>query len=80
MSLNDLLHKGPDVLNPIRGVLRFRSGLYAALGDVRKMYNSVWLKDKEVHLHHFLLRDHPEDDIEVFVVVRSTSVISLQAA
>jgi len=71
VSLNDLLHKGPDVLNPIRGVLlRFRSGLYAALGDVKKMYNSVWLKDKEVHLHRFLWRDRPEDDIEVFVVVR----------
>lgn len=42
MSLNSLLHKGPDVLNPIRGVLlRFRSGLHAALGDVKKMYNSV---------------------------------------
>lgn len=48
MSLNDLLHKGPDVLNPIRGVLlRFRTGLCAALGDVKKMYNSVWLKDEE---------------------------------
>ncbi|XP_069387954.1 uncharacterized protein [Paralichthys olivaceus] len=71
LSLNSLLHKGPDVLNPIRGVLlRFRSGLYAALGDVKKMYNSVWLKDKEVHLHRFLWRDRPEDDIEVFVVVR----------
>lgn len=71
VSLNDLLHKGPDVLNPIRGVLlRFRSRLHAALGDVRKMYNSVWLKDKEVHLHRFLWRDCPEDDIEVFVVVR----------
>lgn len=55
VSLNDLLHKGPDVLNQIRGVLlRFRTGLYAALGNVKKMYNSVWLKDKEVHLHRFL--------------------------
>lgn len=71
MSLNDLLHKGPDVLNPIRGVLlRFRSGLHAALGDVKKMYNSIWLKDKEVHLHRFLWRDNPGDEIEVFVVVR----------
>ncbi|KAJ7991316.1 hypothetical protein DPEC_G00296060 [Dallia pectoralis] len=32
------------------------------------MYNSVWLKD-EVH-HRFHWRDNPEDDIEVFVVVR----------
>ncbi len=31
--MNDLLMKGPDVLNQIRAVLlRFRSGVYAALG------------------------------------------------
>lgn len=71
VSLNDLLHKGPDVLNSIRGVLlRFRTGLYAALSDVRKMYNSVWLKDEEVHLHRFFWRDSPEDEIQTFAVVR----------
>lgn len=71
ISLNDLLYKGPHVLNQIRGVLlRFRTGLYAALGDVKKMYNSVWLEDKEVHLHRFLWRDNPEEVIEVFAVVR----------
>lgn len=71
MSLNNMLHKGPDVLNPIRGVLlRFRSGLYAALGDVKKMYNSVWLKDEEVHLHRFLWRDDPKEEIGEYAVVR----------
>ncbi|KAL1006955.1 hypothetical protein UPYG_G00079630 [Umbra pygmaea] len=71
LSLNNLLHKGPDVLNPIRGVLlRFRSRLHAALGNVKKIYNSVWLKDEEVHLHRFLWRDNPEDEIGVFSVVR----------
>ena len=69
ISLNDLLHKGPDVLNQIRGVLlRFRTGLYAALGDVKKMYNSVWLEDKEVHLHRFLWRDNPEEVIKAFAL------------
>ena len=70
-SLNDLLHKGPDVLNPIRGVLlRYRSGQNAALGDVRKMYNSIWLKDEEVHLHRFLWRDDSQNEIETFAIVR----------
>jgi len=42
VSLNDLLMKGPDVLNQIRAVLlRFRCGVHAALGDIKKMYNSV---------------------------------------
>lgn len=34
------------------------------------MYNSVWLENKEVHLHGFLWRDNPEEVIEVFAVVR----------
>lgn len=60
ISLNDLLLKGPDVLNPIRAVLlRFREGMHAALGDIKKMYNSVWLEEHEMHLHRFLWRDSP---------------------
>lgn len=51
-------------------ILRFRSGLHATLGDVKKMYSSVWLKDDEVHLHCFLWRDNLQHDTEVFVVVR----------
>ena len=71
VSLNDVLHKGPDVLNQIRAViLRFRSGRYAALGDIRKMYNSVWLKELEVHLHRFLWRYDPKDEVDTYAVVR----------
>lgn len=71
LSLNDLLLKGPDVLNPIRAVLlRFRAGVFAALGDIRKMYNSVWLEDREVHLHRFLWRDSGEDEIEEYAITR----------
>ena len=71
LSLNDLLIKGPDVLNPIRAVLlRFRAGVFAALGDIRKMYNSVWLEDEEVHLHRFLWRDSEEDQIEDYAITR----------
>ena len=71
VSLNGILLKGPDVLNPIRAVLlRFREGEHAAVGDVSKMYNSVWLEDQEVHVHRFLWRDSPADDIEDYAVVR----------
>ena len=71
LSLNDLLMKGPDVLNQIRGVLlRFRSGRFAALGDIRKMYNSVWLEDREKHLHRFLWRDSEEEEIGEYAITR----------
>ncbi|KAG1941179.1 hypothetical protein F2P79_016312 [Pimephales promelas] len=47
--MNSILLKGPDVLNPIRAVLlRFREGRHATIGDVTKMYNSVWLEEQEV--------------------------------
>ena len=70
-SLNDLLLKGPDVLNDIRAVLiRFRQGVFAALGDIKKMYNSVWLEDQEVHLHRFLWRDSEEEDIQEYAITR----------
>lgn len=71
VSLNDLLLKGPDVLNSIRAVLlRFRRGRFAALGDIRKMYNSVWLDDQEVHLHRFLWRDSEEEELGEYAVTR----------
>ena len=71
VSLNNILLKGPDVLNPIRAVLlRFREGEHAAIGDVKKMYNSVWLEEQEMHVHRFLWRDSPQDMIEDYAVVR----------
>ncbi|KAL3973928.1 GTP-binding protein [Sarotherodon galilaeus] len=71
VSLNDLLIKGPDVLNQIRAVfLRFRGGVYGALGDIKKMYNSVWLEDREMHLHRFLWRDSEDDKLEEYAITR----------
>ncbi|KAI4905882.1 hypothetical protein NFI96_001271 [Prochilodus magdalenae] len=71
VSMNDLLLKGPDVLNPVRAVLiRFRRGVHAVLGDIQKMYNSVWLEDREMHLHRFLWRDRQEDKIEEYAITR----------
>ncbi|XP_033975580.1 uncharacterized protein LOC117473794 isoform X2 [Trematomus bernacchii] len=70
-SMNDLLMKGPDVLNQIRAVLlRFRGGTNAALGDIRKMYNSVWLEDREMHLHRFLWRDSEDKELEEYAITR----------
>ncbi|KAK3515168.1 hypothetical protein QTP70_008172 [Hemibagrus guttatus] len=71
ISMNDLLMKGPDVLNQIRAVLlRFRSGVYAALGDIKKMYNLVWLEDREVHLHRFLWRDSEDEEFGEYGITR----------
>ncbi|KAJ8405598.1 hypothetical protein AAFF_G00315780 [Aldrovandia affinis] len=60
-----------SVTTPVRAVLlRFQTGEHAALGDITKMYNSVWLKNREIHLHRFLWRDDPEEDIWEYAITR----------
>lgn len=71
VSMNTILLKGPDVLNSIRAVLlKYREGEHAAIGDITEMYNSVWLEKQEIHVHRFLWRDSPKDEIEDYAVVK----------
>ena len=55
-SLNDSLFKGPDsyMNNQLGVLLRWRENLIAMVGDLKKMYNSVLLKEEEMHCHRFL--------------------------
>ena len=58
------------MLTPIRCVLlRFREGLHALIGDISKMYNSVYLEENEVHLHRFLWPDE-SGKIETYAILR----------
>ena len=50
ISLNDLLEKGPNLLNDLTGILlRFRKYRYAVAGDISKMFLQILL--------------HPEDQV-----------------
>ena len=56
--LNDYYAKGPDVLNNMLGVLlRFRVGLIAVTGDIKKMYNAIYTSVIDQHTHRFLWRN-----------------------
>ena len=59
VSLNSCLAKGPDrYMNNLLGILlRWREEAVALVGDIRKMFNSVYLKELEKHCHRFLWRD-----------------------
>jgi len=71
--LNDYLAKGPNVfLNSLFGILiRFRENHIGFMGDIKKMYNSIRIPQKDQHCHRFLWRDLDErKDPETYVITR----------
>ena len=72
MSLNSCLAKGPDSYrtNLLGVLLRFREEPVVLIGDIRKMYNSVYLEMLEQHTHRFLWRDLQDRPPDVWCVTR----------
>ena len=58
-SLNTILAKGPDrfLNNLAEVIIRFRNGVWAVKGDVKKMYNCVALEPEDCYVQCFLWRD-----------------------
>jgi hypothetical protein len=59
MSLNDALAKGPDnyITSLLGIIMRWREGPAVLIGDIRKMFNSIYIDEMEQHCHRFLWRD-----------------------
>ena len=56
--INDVLYKGPDLLNQIfKCLIGFRENPVAFIGDIRKMFNMVSLSKKDRRFHRFLWWD-----------------------
>lgn len=67
--LNSCLAKGPN--NFIGILLRWREEAVALVGDIPKMFNSVYLKELEKHCHRFLWRDlHVDRPPDVYIMER----------
>ena len=73
VSLNSILAKGPDSYrNSSLGILlRWREEPVALVGDIRKMFHSIFLEPKEQHCHRFLWRDlDQERKPDIYVMER----------
>ena len=57
-SLNDYWAKGPDnyMNNMLSVLLKFRENRVGFVGDLKKMYNSILMKERDQHVHRFLWR------------------------
>lgn len=64
LSLNDTLLIGPTLHPNLDEILlRFRTYRIALTGDISKMYRQVQLSEPDRHLHRFLWRAQPTDQI-----------------
>ena len=73
ISLNDSLYKGPDayINNQLGVLLRWREENIGIAGDVKKMYNAVFLEPIEQQCHRFLWSkpDNPSEP-STYVITR----------
>ena len=75
VSLNSYLAKGPDSYrNTLLGILlRWREEAVPIVGDIRKMFHSVYINPLEQHCHRFLWRDlDTSRDPDVYVILTVT--------
>jgi hypothetical protein len=67
MSLNDMLHTGPDLLNPIFSVLvNFRAGKIAVNADISEMFPQVKVAEEDQKMLAFFFKNE-EGEIDVYV-------------
>ena len=62
-SLNDAVHKGPNLSNCLFSVLlRFRKYAVAVTGDIKQMFLQVSMAPEDRHYHRFLYRSDPKQE------------------
>ncbi|XP_055623137.1 uncharacterized protein LOC129766588 [Toxorhynchites rutilus septentrionalis] len=69
VSFNDMLLKGPDLLNSLPVVLtRFRQRNIAVSGDIREMFHQIPIREEDKQSQRFLWRDNPVDPAQIFIM------------
>ncbi|XP_062703599.1 uncharacterized protein LOC134286050 [Aedes albopictus] len=67
ICLNDMLITGPDLLKSLQGVLlRFRCGKIGFVGDVKEMFNRIWISEADSWSQCFVYRSSPRDPVQTY--------------
>lgn len=70
-SLNDFIYTGPDLLNPLFGVLlRFRQGRIAICSDIKDMFLQMRVVEEDLPAFWFLYRDSKDEETNVYQCLR----------
>ena len=74
-SLNTCMGKGKNPINNFSSViLNFRAAENVASGDIKKMFNQIKVRDKDVHLRRFFMRPDGIGGVEPWRVAAPTVV------
>jgi hypothetical protein len=70
-SLNDFIYTGPDLLNPLFGVLlRFRQGRITLCSDIKDMFLQMRVVEKHLPALRFLYRESKDEEPSVYQCLR----------
>ena len=70
-SLNDFIYTGPNLLNPLFGVLfRFRQGRIALCSDIKDMFLQMRVVEEDLPALRFLYRDSKDEEPNVYQCLR----------
>lgn len=70
ISLNSMLHKGPDFLASLPAILfKFREKKVAICGDIQQMFHQVFIREEDRHVQRFLWRNcELNKEPEIFIM------------
>ena len=60
--------------NLLNVLLKFRENPVGIVGDIKKMYNSVYIKEFDQHIHRFLWRNLVINRIPVIFVITAVNI------
>ena len=70
-SLNDFIYTGPNLLNPLFGVLfKFRQGRIALCSDIKYMFLQMRVVEEDLPALRFLYRESKEEEPSVYQYLR----------
>lgn len=72
-SLNDLMHKGPNLQKDLQGLLlKWRVYRYAFTADIEKMFRQIYVSPADQKLQQIMWRSHPGQPIRAYQLTTVT--------
>lgn len=73
VSLNDIMHKGPNLQKDLLSlILKWRQHRVAYIADVEKMFRQIWVHQEDQSLQKIIWRDSPNEMLQEYQLTTVT--------